>query len=467
VRAAAGDTLKTLGQVVEQVRAEGITGVRWTALTSEALGNLNARLSVVIGDVAANGFVKAMGERLALVAEQIGGEYRQSIFRQVLELTPGAMSGEAAAGLEALLKLPRAELSNEAALAVLNRLNPQQLRTFLEALNGLDNATIAALTRTPHLDLVAGNPQAFQIIRSYPELLQAISTVPRENADLFLQAIRTLPDRAFGSGVGAYSPNFFRNLAQSPQSMRFLIDANYDTFSALYRTSRYDFARLEENLGAIEDLMQRIPADQRAVAYQRFLDRLAREDPAALGELRNAVNTRRAAAGLPLVRSYSAAELDEIVRTTSDIREIRRLASQMDNSSAGSLFERWASRYVFDRDVGMRRTRLVVRAVDNPHLGPMWRDRISDVYYHPDGSVWDAKLYQSAGEIDVFQLDDYRKMEEAGFVITGDGQRLPVKSINYLFSDRAAAEANLSTIHVQGGAEAWFIDDSGVLQHLN
>jgi hypothetical protein len=96
----------------------------------------------------------------------------------------------------------------------------------------------------------------------------------------------------------------------------------------------------------------------------------------------------------------------------------------------------------------------------------LMHDRISDVYYKPDGSVWDAKLYQSGAEIDLGQLDDYRKMEEAGHIITADGQRLPVKQINYVFSDRVAAEANVAGLHVQGGAEAWYIDNHGVLQHL-
>ena len=178
------------------------------------------------------------------------------------------------------------------------------------------------------------------------------------------------------------------------------------------------------------------------------------------------MNARRAAAGRPLLRSFSAAELDEIVRTTPDIRQIRRLAAEMDNSSAGSLFERWVNRHVFGEQIGAPRTRLRVRSADNPHMEPLWQDRVSDVYYQPDGSVWDAKIYQSGSEIDAAQLDDYRKMEEASFVINADGQRQRVKSINYIFSDRAAAEANKATLHVQGGAEAWFIDDNGLLQHL-
>jgi hypothetical protein len=53
-------------------------------------------------------------------------------------------------------------------------------------------------------------------------------------------------------------------------------------------------------------------------------------------------------------------------------------------------------------------------------------------------------------------------MEEADFVNTADGQRRQVGSINYLFRDSAAAKCNASLLHVQGGAEAWFIDDHGL-----
>ena len=298
------------------------------------------------------------------------------------------------------------------------------------------------------------------------ELYRLMEALPGEQAELYMRLIRTMPESAFGSGIGARGYTFFNNLAQRPRAMRFMAETNYETFSALYRHGNYDFARFEENLQALEYLAQKIPVDQRAVEYQRLLDRLNRGDTTAAEELRNAVNARRAAAGRPLVRSYSAAELDEIVRTTADIRQIRKLAAQMDNSSAGSLFERWVNQHVFGQQIGAPRTRLRVRSADNPHMEHLWQDRVSDVYHHPDGSVWDAKIYQSGAEIDAAQLDDYRKMEEAGFVINADGQRRQVSSINYIFSDRAAAEANKATLHVQGGAEAWFIDDLGKLQHL-
>jgi hypothetical protein len=299
------------------------------------------------------------------------------------------------------------------------------------------------------------------------ELLSLIDNIPSDHAELFMRAVREMPVSAFGSGIGARRYGFFYRLANNPRSIRFMLDTGYDTFSALYRHAGYDFARFEEYLQAIEDLAQRMPAAKRAVEYRRLLDRLAAGEPTAVAELRTAANTRRAAAGTPLIRSFTAVELDEIVRTTPDIRDIRRLSEQMDNSTAGSLFERWVHSHVFGRRPGTQRIRLRVRSAENPHMDQLWQDRVSDVYLESDGTVWDAKIYRTSGEIDAFQLDDYRKMEEAGFVIDGAGVRRNVSSINYIFSDRAAAEANRSLIHVQAGGEAWFVDDRGILKHLD
>ncbi|MCB0176440.1 MAG: hypothetical protein KDJ97_38435, partial [Anaerolineae bacterium] len=195
------------------------------------------------------------------------------------------------------------------------------------------------------------------------ELFNLMAAIPGEHAEVYMRIIRGMPDSAFGRGIGARGYNFFANLAQRPQSMRFMADAGYETFSALYRHSNYDFVRFEENLQALEDLAQKMPVDQRAVDYQRLLDRLARGDAAAAEELRTAVNARRAAAGRPLIHSFSAADLDAIVEKTPDIKKIRELAKEMDPGTRGSLFERWGNRYVFKQKNKVR----VVKA-DNAHL---------------------------------------------------------------------------------------------------
>jgi len=172
--------------------------------------------------------------------------------------------------------------------------------------------------------------------------------------------------------------------------------------------------------------------------------------------------------GRPAPRSYSDAELDKIARTTPDIRRIRQLASGMNSGNAGSLFERWASQFAFFEKQGAR-SRLFVKRGENVGLD-LERSRSSDFFVHEDGSIWDAKIYQRGEKVDVYQLDDYRKMEEAGFIITTDGEGRQVKrqvnSINYLFADADAAKVNKSLIQVQGGGQVYFIDDRGLLQLL-
>lgn len=300
---------------------------------------------------------------------------------------------------------------------------------------------------------------------SNARLFNLMSAVPGENAELFMRVIRVMPDTAFGSRVGGRSLGFFQNLATHPRSMNFLLDAGYETFSSIYRYARYDIARFEEYLDALSDIARNMPAQQFDIAYRRFLDRLRDEDAGAFQRLRDALNARRRASGQGTLRSYTQQEIDEIVEETSDIQEIRELAGQMDNNSSGMLFERWVHRYVFGRQLQVPQTRLAVRQADNAHID-LFRDRSSDFFLEDDGSLWDAKIYQSGSEIDVWQLEDYYQMEVADFVVTGNNQRVSVESVNYIFSNRAAAETNRSLLHVQAGAEAWYIDDAGMLHHL-
>jgi hypothetical protein len=160
VRASGENAFETIAEVVNKVRSEGLGAVQWTKLTTEALGKMRASLKEVIGDVAADGFVKAMGSRLAEVTEQLGAKYRLAVFRRVLELSPEAMSREALGGLETFLNASEAELSNESALAVLNTLKPEQLRTLLETLGELDHGVIQKLAKTNQLADLATDLQA-------------------------------------------------------------------------------------------------------------------------------------------------------------------------------------------------------------------------------------------------------------------------------------------------------------------
>jgi hypothetical protein len=166
------------------------------------------------------------------------------------------------------------------------------------------------------------------------------------------------------------------------------------------------------------------------------------------------------------VRSYSAAELDDIVARTSDIRAIRQLAQGMVQGSSGSLFERWARRYVFEARGGIKASRIRIRQVDNTHIRLNKSERVSDAFLTADGEWWDAKAYQSGNEIDDVQLEDNRRIVKAKRVYTQDGVEHRVTSHNYLFIDRDSAMANLTLVKVQGDGRVWYIDDTGHVQPL-
>lgn len=147
----------------------------------------------------------------------------------------------------------------------------------------------------------------------------------------------------------------------------------------------------------------------------------------------------------------------------------RALQSQLAGASPaqrGALFEAWANDQVFG---GKRR--LAVPPELNQHLCDaddeglgLLQERFSDAYVDQDGSLWDAKAYGENSAIPEDQLRDYSLMERVGFVYDSEGQKVEITSVNYLFSDRAAAEANAPRL--RGLATAWYIDDRGAVHLL-
>jgi len=105
--------------------------------------------------------------------------------------------------------------------------------------------------------------------------------------------------------------------------------------------------------------------------------------------------------------------------------------------------------------------------VDDDDIGPLKR-RSSDNYVSDDGSLWDAKAYDENAVIDRDQLRDYSLMERAGYIVDAQGNHITVTSVNYLFSDRAAAEKNIK--YIWGEANVWYVqwreDGTGAIQQL-
>jgi hypothetical protein len=96
--------------------------------------------------------------------------------------------------------------------------------------------------------------------------------------------------------------------------------------------------------------------------------------------------------------------------------------------------------------------------VDEESIG-LLRRRVSDAYVDDDGSLWDLKAYSEGSAVDADQLRDYSLMERAGHVYDAQGQRIAIKSVNYLFRNRDAAGAN--AWRLQGLATPWYVDETG------
>lgn len=150
----------------------------------------------------------------------------------------------------------------------------------------------------------------------------------------------------------------------------------------------------------------------------------------------------------------TAEEIDAAIRAV--VATVAESNLSVDYSGAG--FEQWAISNVFHD-----KRRIVVPIELNQHLSDvdeeglgLLKSRISDNFVDVDGSLWDAKAYDEHTVIDRDQLRDYRLMENAGYVIDGNGNRVPITSVNYLFSNRAAAEKN--RIYLKGEATAWFVE---------
>ncbi len=186
-----GETgLKTLTEAVAKIREAGISPARWTAWMTEALGNLSKNFRTVFGEAMSSRLLEAFRGRIGQVTEQLGASYRLGVFRRVLELSPESLTRSSVEGLEKFLNVSQADLSNEAALAILNHLNPTQLRTFLEALNSLDTPILGALSKAGQLDILANSPYIASIIRNDPVISHLLLTAAGSSSSEAINRIR-------------------------------------------------------------------------------------------------------------------------------------------------------------------------------------------------------------------------------------------------------------------------------------
>jgi hypothetical protein len=150
----------------------------------------------------------------------------------------------------------------------------------------------------------------------------------------------------------------------------------------------------------------------------------------------------------------------------ADLRAMEKRIAEAQPATKGAEFEKWAEKHVFGD-----KKRITIAPEHNQHLARvddegigLLKRRVSDHYVAEDGSLWDCKVYDEKSAIDRDQVRDYSLMERAGYVMDTQGNRIEVKSVNYLFSNRAAAEAN--DWRLWGEAAAWYLDDTGAVKLL-
>jgi hypothetical protein len=216
--------------------------------------------------------------------------------------------------------------------------------------------------------------------------------------------------------------------------------------------------RQEQSLLAAEQSLAKAEAELQNVQYwTQLVDQAVADYNQQAQRLNRQINVDIARASALLGRAIAISQ-SYTATTTSPVL--------MNPKQKGPAFEAWAAENVFH---GKKRIRVPIELnqhlerFDEEGLG-LFKGRSSDNYVDTDGSLWDAKAYAEDSEIDWYQLQDYALMERAGYVIDSNGIRVPIKSVNYLFMNRAAAEKNRITL--KGEATAWYVewDSSGMGQ---
>jgi hypothetical protein len=171
----------------------------------------------------------------------------------------------------------------------------------------------------------------------------------------------------------------------------------------------------------------------------------------------------------PTLLSYSESQLDRIVAQHPPIGTVRTLGAGMVQGSAGSFFEKWCRRWVLEGPLGKKVVveRLTILQKDNGHINLNAERRSSDGFLSEQGEVWDMKFLQTSGQIDRDQLRVYKAMQREGLVVTPDEEHHNVKSINYLFQDKTAADANAFAADTVRDVRIWYINDDGWITLLH
>jgi hypothetical protein len=147
----------TAVNIFDHLQVNGIGLRSWVELTGDALEKLTTRLKLSLSDVRLEGVPEAFAQRIAEITRLLQNKLELSIFRGVFKVKGFVLSPGAQRGLEKLLSGLGGRLEDQQILAFFNRLeaNPAQLRRMLEALDGLDAATVRAISNSAELDAFA------------------------------------------------------------------------------------------------------------------------------------------------------------------------------------------------------------------------------------------------------------------------------------------------------------------------
>jgi len=233
---------------------------------------------------------------------------------------------------------------------------------------------------------------------------------------------------------------------RDPQSGRVYIPDCSGLESAL----RQALERLREAQSQLANVRRALSAVQEAgAAFQRQTQHQRRFTETELVEAQAFLERRVVALEAYIAAGGGGAPLAQISSTFSP---------QPNNAQRGTAFEVWAATHIFQT-----KRRISVPVVLNRHLAQvdesglgLLKDRTSDNYVDADGSLWDMKAYGDDSLIDPEQLQDYRLMEQAGYIFDADGARVTITSVNYLFSSRVAAEKNQP--YLRGMATTWYVE---------
>jgi len=298
-------------QVVGHIGKQLVYGLKGAAITEMGPAIQRRIMYAIIWEVASwfigVGEVKAalegvgISERLAALARFLG------ILKAVEEVTEGERIATNLEKVAAIIGRSSKILTREEeVLQLLSHLPEKDAKLLAKALEhaeigeGLDLVKLAesskelaevateSMRKAEALSQLAANAgglsdevaQAFGRLSEHfngEQIGELVKHVGKEEGARFTRAVTRIPEGALGKG-GTAPGEFLRVLAEDPKRMDALANFGYRSFAGLYARAEGDAAALDQYLAALSEIEGRLPGENRAVEFRRFLDQLERGD---------------------------------------------------------------------------------------------------------------------------------------------------------------------------------------------